>query len=191
MKKAILAIAASLLIAAPSFAQLKGDKFVGGSLGLSSNSTKVGSASSVSSGVSYKVGADFGYFVIDHLALEIGLGYGYNATSSKIGQGAFVINPGFEYFVPIADKVYYVPGFEFEIGFGSAKDEIGTYKFNAYTPKFAIFALEFRPTPHFGFNVGLINLGYSIIKYKDSSTKTKVYSYDLNWSPSVTARYYF
>jgi outer membrane protein len=110
MKKTLLTICALMLLNA-AFAQFnQGRMLVGGSLGFSSTSNKANSGGTITSDnkeTILSVSPNFGYFVVDNVAVGGSLTYisdtykstgGYSSTSSELLIGPFVryyVAPGF------------------------------------------------------------------------------------------------
>jgi hypothetical protein len=123
MKKTVLTILALSLLS-PAFAQFtKGRMLAGGSIGFSSindKSSTGSTTSTVGTTTSFTFSPNFGYFIIDRVAVGGNMAYttskdnGNNGTSDK--ASSFVLSPLARYYL---DHRIFVQG---TFGFGSGKD---------------------------------------------------------------------
>lgn len=161
MKKIVAVLFFTLLFPSAMYAQQKGDKFIGGSVGL-----VAGTDYEASYGVSLEGGA----FVIDNLKIYANIAY--QGTS---GVNAFMLGPGVSYYVKLAEKLYYTPSFE--IGLATDFSSLGVGL------DLNLFGMEFRPTKHFSVGVNLCNLSYAAIDGYES--------FAFNIGSAVFLSYYF
>lgn len=107
MKKILLVLAVSLF-AFNAFAQTEKGAFrVGGAADLSFINSKFDGDDDSTNNIN--LGVDAGYFVIDNLSINLGLGFGY----TKIGDSnatAFGVNVGARYYLPV--KVFFDAAFD-------------------------------------------------------------------------------
>ncbi len=213
MKKTIvisfLFVFSQLLIA-----QTKGDKYIAGSLSLSSGSQEselsTGSTSQTTSqplGTSFEIQGELAYFVADNIRLSIAIGRPYFSNpESKDGDkwlfsktAAVSINPNIAYYVKIAEKFYYTPEVGYSYSFGSYKEELtASTTYNADYRSSGIYghiiAFEYRITEKIALGImsGTIYSDSSKIKDKESNTflKNDSLGFRIN-EGSIAVRLYF
>lgn len=171
MKKVLVVLVASLL-AVGAFAQTEKGKFrVGGNADLSFLNTKYDGADK--SDNDFNFGANAGYFVIDNLAVEAGVGFGYSKDGAKdVSSTAYTLNIGARYYLPV--KVFVGANFEFlgaKVGDADSATGTGLNLLAGY----AIFlndkvAIE----PALGYRLGLGN--------KDKGTKFNQFGAQVGFS---------
>lgn len=130
MKK-IVTLAAFALICSGAFAQFnQGRYLVGGSLGLSTSTTKYktdNSTTTISKGVSFSLAPDAGYFVIDNLAVGAGIGLtistdnGAGDDDTKSSSTSIMFSPFVRYY--LQQGIF----FHGQVGFGSVTSK---YKYD-------------------------------------------------------------
>lgn len=210
-----------LTIAVCASAQSKGDMYISGSMSISGGNSKTavtsGSTTTTTESpgtTSFNIGPEFGYFIIDNLSLNLGLGYSLDKTyRGKEGDsnlwnktGLFTITPGVNYFVKLCNKVYYTPGVSLELGFGNTTRDIttntktknGAFEFGI---DISVLSFEIKPCEHFGITLCAGALSY---KHKttseeetelDVTVKTKTTSNKINFGINTGAeigfKYYF
>ncbi|GAB6010519.1 outer membrane beta-barrel protein [Viscerimonas tarda] len=161
MKKLMMTLVVVLGISASASAQQPGQIWIGGSVGFSSSSTKVGEVSSDYTG--YQLVPEFGYVVNDKIGVGINVGFGQQEDAAGKEQ-TIVIAPFVRYSV-LKGNVggLFVDG---GIGYTQAKNKDADVKATG-------FEVGFRPgvalnvsekislTGKFGF------LGYESLEFKD------------------------
>lgn len=215
MKKLFFIISA-MLIAATSFAQMRGDMYVGGTLGIvsgSSSSVQIYNKTTIKSdpvnSVNFSLAPEFGYFVIDNLKVGAKIGYGVNATGNDdiwANEHNFIIGPNVAYYLKLADRFYYVP----EIGlYASVLSNVADITSNTKTTftqgginlAFNIGSFEFMPAPNWGINFNLLGFNFNWVSgNKDleivgKETYTTINSSQFNFNlcagAMIGVRYYF
>ena len=154
-----MVVAVLSMFAATANAQSKGDMYVGGNLGLR-----------VSSGTTFTINPEFGYFVADKWKVGAELGF------TTVGNRFSVMASG-AYYLRIVDNLYYTPGVA--IGGGFAKNA------NSFTVDLRLGAIEFQPVDNIALSLNVVNLDYTRI-YKSNNV-----AFNLLYSPSIGFRYYF
>jgi hypothetical protein len=183
MKKLLLSIVALCSVATLS-AQVKGDKFIGGSLGISTTSL-ISSGESIT-GIGFNIAPEFGYFVADKLKVGAEISYGIEDSIHSIQ-----ILPNLAYYVRLCEGLYYTP--ELALGFvTSISDGIAMPGFGV---GLSIGSFEFRPVKNFGMSVNLLSFSYMYMSYKDNYTNLRYgvsgVNFSLGVSPSIGLKYYF
>lgn len=174
MKRITLLLLCTLtLLTGKSYAQEKGEMYIGGDLSLGLTTSTYNETDNVET--SFSIAPEFAYFVTDNLRIGGSINYEYYLVHE------ILINPSIAYYVKLADKFYYVP--EFSIGGGLILYE--DLKYLGLQLELGLFAVEFRPTDHFAMSVSLLNLGYANIGAAQGFTFT------LGATSSVGLRYYF
>lgn len=220
MKKILfLAVAAMLSFAA--VAQNKGDMFAGGMVGLStggSNSNVVyngnaGEKTSEIATVNFLFSVDYGYFVIDNLAVSAGLEYALQALPSSEVRGkqyfqlvnAALFKIGAGYYVNlIADRFFYVPNITVGFGGGSVVDQLSEQTLSmpfAFGLSAGLGTFEVKINEHIGLTANLLTLTYNYMKMNvlpeempqiyDAYAQSNSVSFGLNYGASVGVKYYF
>lgn len=220
MKKILfLAVAAMLSFAA--VAQNKGDMFAGGMVGLSTggsnanvvyNGNAVEKTSEIAT-VNFLFSVDYGYFVIDNLAVSAGLEYVLYAQPSSEVRGkqyfqlvnAALFKIGAGYYVNlIADRFFYVPNITVGFGGGSVVDQLSEQTLSmpfAFGLSAGLGTFEVKINEHIGLTANLLTLTYNYTKMnvlpEEMSQMYDVYaqsnsvSFGLNYGASVGVKYYF
>lgn len=218
MKKIMFLIAASVLTAATMSAQQKGDMYISGSVMLSGGNAKQEVTMSSTTNttdipLTFNLGIvpSFGYFVADNFEVNLALGYTLtkdyrrtDADNNKLydNDNLFTIMPGVNYYLKLADRLYYVPGFSLGIGFGSRVSDIdvNTTENTPYTNfdlNLSLLTFEFRPADFLGVTFNAGDFSYSLTSTKESgdgvTTVRTVNDVDLglNLGASIGLKYYF
>lgn len=211
MKKLFLVIAA-LAVSVSLSAQKKGDMYISGSFsitGSNTNTTVNNTSTKAPNSTTFSIEPSYGYFVIDRLEVNLGLGYSLNKTRRSTDrdgnhlfsrQNVFEITPGVRYYIPICDKFYYTPGFNFSVGFGNQKSDIDKDTVNKkgvteFGLALSVVAFEIKPCEHFGITLRAGSLSYSLDKVSEksvnSSTTNNSVSFGLNTGAGIGFKYYF
>ena len=207
MKKTILILTA-LLLSANVFGQKKGEINVGGRLGFESESTTSknvgGSSTKQKVGGSFKIGANADYFVIDNLAVSLGLGFETEKSYKKTAQGwknMFGISAAVSYYFRIVDKFYWTPAFFIKDYFGGTHTKDGNEQKrvtgnNEFSMGLNLAALEFRFNDHFSLygSCGKLTFSSECIDDLDGwKTFDNTWKMDLSniLAPEIGFRYWF
>lgn len=178
MKKLFVILVALLCCSATAFAQNKGDKYIGGNLGLAIQA--VGADGNTSAAAALGIQPEFGYFVADRLKIGASLGYSISA-----GTHSFTIMPNISYYLPLCDGLYYAPGLELGYALGAEQG----FSMSGFGLAAHFFTLEFRPSEHFGFSANLLSLNFvSLTKYGVTAGGASI---NIGINPTVGFKYYF
>lgn len=177
MKKEITILAIIMIASIGAFAQFnQGRMLVGGSAELSTNADKNrnnGTTVTTGNRTSFTLSPDFGYFVIDNLAVGAELSVGLSKWNAKTANGtdnsttSVQFQPFVRYYLPI--PIF----FQGKVGLGTSKtsydENFADYKYNttslSLSAGYAIFLTD---------NVALEpELGYRTTRYKGSDSNTK------------------
>lgn len=183
MKKLLLLVVTLCSVATLS-AQVKGDKYFGGSLGVSATSVIMSGESAAA--VGFSVAPEFGFFVANNFKIGVEAAYGIdNANAIHTIQ----LLPSIAYYVRLCDGFYYVP----ELGAGFVMGISEGYAIPGFGVGLSLGTFEFRPTKKFGMSVSLLSLSYVMLTLDDGYYRSSVNSFDvrLGSSPSVGLKYYF
>ena len=165
-------------------AQNKGEKYVGGNVGIATTSLIIDGDSA--SAIKFAIAPEFGYFVADKFKVGVLLGYGIESETHTLE-----IMPNIEYYVRLCDGLYYTPG----LGFGFVAGFSEGMAMPGFGLSLSLGSFEFRPTPKFGLSVGLLSLSYVYMTYKDDyygfKLNTNGVNFNLGINPSVGLKYYF
>jgi hypothetical protein len=168
MKKFLFVLAVVFGLSATAMAQQKGDKFIVGAI----SATTVNAAT-----FNLGVAIEGGGFVADRWALSGTASYGLLNRDDHM----LVVAPQVAYYVRLADKFYYTPS----LTVGGIFTSTDGYNTGGLASKIAPFAVEFRPTKHFGLGVNMFSFTYYLIEGQS------VFSLNLLSDVSVSFRYYF
>lgn len=131
MKKILLTLIAALAFTA-SYAQFtKGRMLAGGNVSLSTSSNKLdqgGSLTTTSTGTSFQLAPNVGYFIIDNFAIGAGVGFGLSTSKTKNSTPEIKSNSTVFEFEPFV-RYYLKQGifFEGQFGLGTSKTKfVGT-----------------------------------------------------------------
>ena len=175
MKKiALLFVAVMAMCVSTASAQQKGEMYVGGTLGFSVAS--VGANGHMSTGTSFSVAPEYGYFVADNIQVGVALEYGFSG-----GTHTMLIAPNIAYHLPIVDKFYYTPQLSIGGGFGADSG----YTAGVFDLSLELAAFEYKPVENMGITMSLVNLEYARVE------KANSVGFNFLTSPSVGFRYYF
>jgi hypothetical protein len=185
MRKIIITLLAVITVTAVSSAQQKGDKYVGGALGVGTTSLIVGGESAT--GVSFGIAPEFGYFVADKF--KIGGSIAYTVEMGDVATHTFQVMPSIAYYVELCKNLYYTPGVQLGFALGSS-DGLTMPGFGV---GLSLGSFEFRPTPKFGFEVNLLSFSYVLLTYNDDYMRfnSNAVVFNLGLNPSVGLKYYF
>ena len=167
MKKLFISIVALCAVFNLS-AQNKGEKYVGGNLGIATTSFIVDGESA--SAIKFAIAPEFGYFVADNW--KVGAEVGFTTAGNRVS-----IMPNAAYYLRIVDKLYYTPGVA--VGASFAKGA------NSFNLDLRLGAIEFQPAKNMALSMGVANLTYSRMH------KTNNIAFELLYAPTVGFRYYF
>lgn len=222
MKKTLLTLALAGISLALS-AQQKGDMYVEGNLGINGGSTtasaKTGSETIKAtdpSALDFQIAAQYGYFVMDRLEVNLALGYSLSRSTpnrhSTTDQNfydfdnLFTIAPGVNYYFPLGEKIWYNPGVYVSVGFGNHKSQIDNTTsekqgLTQFGLGLSLISFELRPCDHLGISLKAGDLTYTMLNTKVTETiaGTTVTTSEtnnsvrlgLNLGASIGFRYYF
>lgn len=171
-------LAITALLSFDASAQDKGDKYVGGIVGV--GLTSLEGNTSISAGL----GFDFGYFAAKNL--NIGAGVAYTIAAGDSVVHTLTLGPSLSYYVKLCDKFYYIPGLDLAFVYGNT-DGINMPGFGV---GLNLGSFEFRPTPHFGFAVNLLSFTYMYFSVEGYYGINGV-NFNLGINPSAGLNYYF
>lgn len=182
MKKNLL-VCLLLAVSAISMAsaQQKGDKYVGGSLGLSTSTVIIDGSSGTT--LNFGIEPEFGYFVADKL--RIGGSLGYALSYNDGATHTVTVGPGIAYYIRLADNFYYVP--ELFIGF----EYVGARYIDGYGfgMGLSLVGFEFKPKPTIGISFNVLSLGYEFVSIWGAPVSGV--SFRLGLQSSIGVRCYF
>lgn len=222
MKKTLLTIALAALSLAMS-AQQKGDMYVEGSLGITGGNTvtsaKAGNETVKTtdpSALNFQIAAQYGYFVIDRLEVNLALGYSLDRSTPNRNSTAdqnfydfdnlFTIAPGVNYYFPLGEKIWYNPGVYVSVGFGNHKSQLNSSTtekqgLTQFGLGVSLISFELRPCEHLGISLRAGDLTYTMLNTKvtetiagttvSSSTTNNSVNFGLNLGASIGFRCYF
>lgn len=191
---AILALSAHTLSA-----QNKGDKYVGGMLGVATQSIRLEldwagfDENAWSTQTTFSIAPQAGIFVCDNLRLGGLLSYQLGSRS-EVTNHTLTIGPNLAYYVRLCERFYYTP--EVAVGFlYTTTEDVKGYGVGV---GLSLGAFEFQPSPHWGIAFSLLSLDYSYISYTEEGLVVPVekislsqIDFKLGIKPSVGFRYYF
>lgn len=159
MKKiVVLLVCLSAIFASNVFAQVKGDMYVGGTVGFGVT-TYTNEAVKLSDFTGIII-PEFSYFFADNF--RIGADLSLNFADNG---GIFTLSPSFAYYVELLDNFYYTPEITIGGGFIAGKNlALGTFSLGIN-----LIGFEFKPLKHIGISVNVDNSSY-IFMPKDSSS---------------------
>lgn len=170
MKRLLIVITAILIGCATASAQQKGDKYFGGMAGI------IMEASDGGFGIGFAIEPEFGGFVADNCKLGASIGYSFSS-----GMHILTATPNFAYYVRLCDGMYYTPGIE--AGFVMA---ISGGAYPGLGVALNLFAVEFRPTKHFGFTASLASLNFTVLAKAGVAATANI-----GVNPTIGVKYYF
>lgn len=184
MKRLIICALAFLAVSVQSVsAQDKGDKYVGGMLGVGVSANFVEGISSTATNVG--IAPEFGYFVANKL--KVGAGIGYSLSISGATTHVLTVSPNVAYYVKLCNNFYYTPAFEIGFAYGHSEGLDGV----GFGLGLSLAGFEFRPSTHFGLSVNLLSLNYVFLSYPDYGVNSNGVTFNLGVNPSVGVKYYF
>ena len=211
--KRFLTVAAAMLAASFALtAQEKGDFTVGGSLGISGGSHSVSNryegtttTSDYKSPTTFNIAPSFSYFVIDNLEVSAGLDYSMSTSYDETNKdntyttNIALFTLGANYYIPIADKLYYTPGISFGFGGGSEIEKTDGTKYTVKRPFDFAFTMDFgkfeyKPMDCLGITANIFNLAvcYSSVYTGVEGLKTSTTDLSVNISAiRFGVKYYF
>ena len=204
----------AMLIGVASFAQIKGDMYIAGSIftGFGTQTTTLsegGYSVSVDQplSTSFSFGVEYGYFVADNIRLAMAMSLpSFSSPFEEVDgkwlkdkESSFVINPNVAYYLRLADRLYYTPEVGVSVSFGSLKEQLSkseTYKtpFWGWDVYANLLALEFRVSEKIaiGALIGAISYGSVIYTNVDTDYKAAINQFDFDLNNSrVQFRFYF
>lgn len=182
MKKLLLPALAFLLWIPTVSAQSKGDKYIGGIIGVTTTSISIDGSSATQT--TFGFAPEFGYFASDKLRIGGSVGYQMISSDGDATHG-LTVGPSLAYYVRLCDRFYYTP--QLAVGFAFASTEgMNGYGFDA---GLSLGAFEVRPSAHIGLSLNLLSLQYSYLSY--SGIGANGVSFRLGISPTVGFKYYF
>lgn len=184
MKKLFLCTLLALLSNQLISAQNKGDMYVGGVIGVSTNSLSDEGMSTTVTNFSFA--PEFGYFVADRLRLSGTLAYGLTSAENSTIH-SLTIGPSLAYYVRLCDRFYYTPEFGLGFAFGSI-DEINGCGF---TTGLSFAAFEYKPSTHCGLSFSLVSLDYTYLSYSEYNSSSNHVDFRFGISPTIGFKYYF
>jgi len=190
MKKLIICGLAFLAISAQSVsAQNKGDKFVGGMLGVGVSSSFYLN-NTPSTAISCNVAPEFGFFVANRFKIGGVVDYSLSISEGNLISHCLTVGPNLSYYVRLCDKFYYTPSFEICFLYAHAyKNHISVDGFG-FGLGLSVVGFEFRPTSHFGMSVNLLSVDY-VYEYVDRDYSANNLTFKLGVNPTVGVKYYF
>lgn len=201
MKKTLLVLGLLLMAMSGVNAQIEAGKIsVGGTLNVSSSSTKFKDGSSTNDGnkeSQFTLGPQVGYFISDDISIGAGLAYQRTVGTSAVGdiktiRSNFYFSPFGRYHMPLGEKFYAFGEAKLNFGFGSAKrkDDGNTDKIAdvsslgiALSPGVIFFPSE-RVGIELAFN--LISFERTADKNPDNSDDKTIYN-DFSFGPDLFA----
>lgn len=116
-----------MLCIPPLSAQNKGDKYVGGIIGITTTSISIDGSSA--SQTTFGFAPEFGYFASDRLRVGGSIGYQLISSDGETTHG-LTAGPSLAYYVRLCDRFYYTP--QLAVGFAFAStDGTSGYGFDA------------------------------------------------------------
>ena len=184
MKKTLFCAFAAIISLQIASAQSKGEKYIGGIIGVSTTSISYNGASV--STTSFGIAPEFGYFIADRLRISGSLAYNL-ASSDGVTTHTLTVGPSLAYYAKLCDRFYYTP--ELGVGFAySSSEGISGYGVSA---GIALGAFEFRPSKRCGISCNILSLEYAYQSYSDFNINSNTVSFQLGISPSIGFKYYF
>lgn len=183
MKK-ILLLAIAVVAFATVSAQNKGDKYVGGIIGVSTASV-ITDGTSINS-TSFSIAPEFAFFVANKLRIGGVFNYTLGASQGDVTHSV-EFGPELAYYVRLCDKFYYVPSFCCGFAYTHLEDVSGV----GFELGLGLGSFEFRPTKHFGLAMNLLTFSYAYQHYSDLDASGSSIGLKLGINPSVGLRYYF
>lgn len=184
MKKLLFCTLAAIVLFQVVSAQSKGEKYIGGIVGVSMTSLNIDGGNVTTTGVG--IAPKFGCFVLDRLHISGSLAYNLASTEGTTTH-SLTIGPSVAYYVKLCDRLYYTP----EAGVNFAFSSVEATNGYGVTAGLALGAFEFRPSSRWGMSLNLVSLEYSYLSYSDLGVSGNAISFRLGISPSFGFKYYF
>lgn len=196
MKKLLLCAVTLALSVYTLSAQNKGDKYVGGMLGVTTNTVSIerdmwSYENSTSTQTTFSFAPQAGVFVCNNLRLGGLLSYQLT-NKGDITTHALTIGPSLAYYVRLCERFYYTP--EVSLGFAFESAKVYNESTTGYGVGLGVSlgAFEFQPSSHWGIAFSLLSLDYSYLSYSDyDHIDVSEVDFKLGIKPSVGLRYYF
>lgn len=185
MKKVLIFVLAIASFSMAS-AQNKGDKYVGGIIGVTTQSAIVSGNSANTT--SFSIAPEFAFFVANRFRIGGTFNYTLGAKGDDITHSV-EFGPEIAYYARLCDKFYYVPSLLLCFAYNHVAEINGV----GFEVGLGLGSFEFRPTKHFGLALNLLTLSYAYLHYKSGGWNTNGHGIVLRLgvSPSVGVRYYF
>ena len=199
MRKSLLVLAVLLIAVSNVNAQIEAGKIsVGGTLNVSSNSTKYKDGSSTQDGAKdtqFTFGPQVGYFFSENLSVGAGLVYQHDVATSADGEtknigNRFIFSPFGRYHIPLGEKVYLFGEAKLNFGLGSRKtktdgdtDKIGDLSSLGFTlsPGIILF-----PSERIGIELAFNLLSFDRVADKDPDNgDNKTIRNDFSFGPDL------
>ena len=174
MKKMTFLFVVMAMFALTTSAQKKEQMYVGGTLGFTVQNYSAAGYSS--SGASFSIAPEFGYFVADKIKVGAELGYSVSG-----GSHTLLVMPNVAYYLPIVDKLYYTP----QLSIGGGVVAASGHANGAFALSLNLAAIEDQPVKNIAISLGLVDLSYT------RANKTNGVGFYFLTSPTVGFRYYF
>ncbi|WP_290535159.1 outer membrane beta-barrel protein [Alistipes sp.] len=184
MKRILLCALAILASVQLATAQNKGEKYIGGSLGVSTISIGFDGTSASTTG--FGIAPEFGVFVADRLRLGGSLAYNLSSSSGDT-MHTLTLGPNLAYYIKLCDRFYYTP----EIGIGFAYVSLYNTSGYGFSTGLSCGSFEFRPSTHCGLSFSLLTLQYTWLSYSDFGINGHITAFNFGVSPTIGFKYYF
>ena len=212
MKKFVL-FSIAMLVGVASFAQKKGEMYIGGFLAgefgnVKTISTADGTSqtSSMPADAANLIGVQYGYFAANNLRLSLALASSFTSTpyadpgfdNAKAKLIFAYVNPSVAYYVKLADRFYYAPEAGVMFGLGKAKypvssTDVTVSDIDAWSAYLDFAAFDFRVSDKFAVGVSFGYAGYESYKYDfvDYGSTSQLNSFSFNFNTAeVTFKWY-
>jgi len=210
MKKSLVVLSLFLMSAFTVNAQIgAGTISVGGTLNVSSSSTKFKDGSSSNDGPKdsqFTFGPQLGYFISDAISIGAGITYQRSVSTTAVGdvktiRSNFYFSPFGRYHIPMGEKFYVFGEAKLNLGFGSAKvkDDGNTDKIADVSSLGIALStgVIFFPTERIGIELAVNLISFERIADKDTDD-SDIKSIDNDFSfgpdlfaPSLGVQFYF
>jgi opacity protein-like surface antigen len=192
----VLAFAFSFIV---SNAQTgRGKLFVGGDVGFSSSTEQRGTLTDRRE-TDFSVVPSVGYFVVDNLAIGLGVGYSQRRTelsaNDKVINSGFVLAPFVRYFIATAgDKFFFTPQFRVGMRFGNTRTETAT-TVDARTQTFDVSlspGFTYFPSDKWALDFRIRGLYFESVNPEGTRNNTTNFGLSVNsLNPTVGINYFF
>ena len=217
MKKTLLTIVLAIVSIISASAQMQGNLYVGGKLGISTNALSakykyegITLSGRLPGNTSFSIIPEVGYFVIDNLRVSFSAGYELSVEQTSQDRGKWLSNrvhlfefgPSVSYYVNLIDnKLFYTPEIGFYGAFGSFNQDLDlstTKKFgvSAFAIRIQLIALEYTINQNFSAFATLGSFGCDAVTAKsDNPSDPKIdgsnITFNILSSATAGVRYYF